>query len=308
MDFPRELCYNQANDQPERMHLNMKFFDLPLDVASSGKGDYTAHMTVYAPSNGLDLEINRSRPAVVIFPGGGYGITYDGEAEPIALKFTAAGAVAVIVWYSVTGHCPEHPPRFPQALVEGLTAVRWVREHAAELGVNPDNIATLGFSAGGHLCACTGTLWSHACLAPYLDADRKLYRPDKLILCYPVITAFGPHHQGSFDNLLGNGETVQTPELLELVSLERQVADDTPPSFIWHTFSDPAVPVIGSLKFAQALFEHHVACEMHLYPQGGHGLCLASHTTSDAFPVDAPFYAADWMEHAVHFLFDEAIR
>lgn len=286
----------------------MKHFDIPLDIATDGKSTYTAHMTVYAPSNGLDLEINRNRPAVVIFPGGAYAITYDGEAEPIALKFVAEGAVAAIVWYSVTNHCPDHPPRFPQALAEGLTAVRWVRDHADELGVNPHNIATLGFSAGGHLCACTGTLWNHACLAPYLDADRAAYRPDKLILCYPVITAFGPHHQGSYDNLVGTGESVQTPELLELLSLERQVADDTPPSFIWHTFSDPAVPVIGSLRFAQALFAHHVPCEMHLYPQGGHGLCLASHVTSNAYPIDQPFYASDWIGHAVHFLFDESIR
>lgn len=285
----------------------MKFFDIPLPVETAGKGDYNAHMTVYAPSNGLNLKINRNRPAVVIFPGGGYCGTYDGEAEPIALKFTAAGAVAVVVWYSVKNHCPDHPPRFPQALVEGLTAVRYVREHAAEWGVNPHNIATLGFSAGGHLCACTGTLWKHECLAPYLEADRTPYRPDKLILCYPVIKSTGPHHQGSFDALLGTGNAAQTPEMLDLLSLEKQVADDTPPSFLWHTFSDPGVPVQSSLEFASALAAHHVPCEMHLYPHGGHGLCLASHITSDAFPADHPFYAAEWIDHAVAFLFDETL-
>ena len=288
----------------------MKFFDIELPVVTCGKSDYTAHMTAYIPSNGLDLKINKNRPAVVIFPGGGYCITYDGEAEPIALKFTAEGVAAFIVWYSVKNHCPDRPPRYPQALIEGLTAVQWVRSHAAEYGLDPHNIATLGFSAGGHLCACTGTLWKLPELAPYLPAPREEYRPDKLILCYPVIMSHGPHHQGSFDALLGEvGEpnSLQTPERMRALSLETQVADDTPPCFIWHAFDDTCVPVQGSLELANALADHHIACEMHLYPHGGHGQCLASHVTSDAFPADHPSGAADWIGHAVMFLFDDTL-
>lgn len=138
-------------------------------------------------------------------------------------------------------------------------------------------------------------------------SNNEYIKPDKLILCYPVIKSTGPHHQGSFDALLGTGNAAQTPEMLDLLSLEKQVADDTPPSFLWHTFSDPGVPVQSSLEFASALAAHHVPCEMHLYPHGGHGLCLASHITSDAFPADHPFYAVEWIDHAVAFLFDETL-
>ena len=282
----------------------MKHFEVTIPVVTPGKSAYNAYMTVYAPGNGLDLKINKSRPAVVIFPGGGYGITYAGEAEPIALKFVAAGVCACVVWYSTVDKCPEQPPRFPQALAEGLWAVKYVRDHAEEFGVNPHNVATLGFSAGGHLCATTGTLWKLPQLAEYLPGERGDYRPDKLILCYPVIKSSGAHHQGSFDNLLG---AEQPPELLELVSPERQVAADTPPSFLWHTFSDPGVPVQSSLEFALALAEYKIPCEMHIYPEGGHGLCLANHVTSDNWAPDAPFYAAEWIDHAIAFMFNENV-
>lgn len=283
----------------------MKCFDVPLSVATSGKGTFDAYMTAYIPTNELTYDFYKSRPAVVIFPGGGYNITYTGEAEPIALKFTAQGIAAFVVWYSTVAKCPENPPRFPQALAEGLTAVKYVRDHAAEFGINPHNIATLGFSAGGHLCACTGTLWKHPLLDPYLPGKRADYRPDKLILCYPVITPFGPHHQGSFDCLLGDR---QTSEMLELVSLDRQVSKDTPPVFLWHTFSDTGVPVHGSLRFGLALFEHQIPCEMHLFPQGPHALCSGDHTTLAQCAPNQSLYVADWVEHACAFLLNETIQ
>ena len=295
----------------------MKFFEIELPVVTPGKSDYTAHMTAYIPSNGLDLAVNKSRPAVVIFPGGGYHTTYPGEAEPIALAFTAEGAAAFVVWYSVTAHCPNRPPHYPQALIEGLTAVRWVRSHAEQYGIDLHNIAALGFSAGGHLAACCGTLWKRPELAPYLPAPRGEYRPDKLILCYAAIRCFPPEE--------GNDRAVLREALAQLVdvppdrldaraaelpplALDAQVDSDTPPCFIWHTWSDPVVPVQSALAFAQALADRHVACELHVYPHGGHGLCLANHVTQDACPYDRPLDAAEWTAHAVSFLFDAAPR
>lgn len=282
----------------------MKVFEVPLKVNTTGKGAYDAFMTVYAPNNELDFKINKNRPAVVIFPGGAYVGTYAGEAEPIALKFAAAGACAFVVWYSTKNKCPEQPPRFPQALVEGFLAVKYVRDHAAEFGINPHNVATLGFSAGGHLCACTGTLWKLPMLDEYLPGDRADYRPDKLILCYAAIKSREPCYTGMFDHLFDGNKT---EEMMDLMSLELQVAEDTPPSFLWHTFSDPVVPVRSALEFALALAKYKIPCEMHLYPQGGHGLCLANHVTSDTWAPDAPFYAAEWIDHAIAFLFNEEL-
>lgn len=285
----------------------MKFFDIPLSVTTSGKGDFDAYMTAYVPTNGMKLDFNQNRPALIIFPGGGYANTVQHEGEVIALEFAAKGIAAFVVWYSTVNKCLENPPRFPQALAEGLLAIKYVRDHAEEFGVNPHNIAAIGFSAGGHLCACTGTLWKHPLLDPYLPGDRDAYRPDKLLLGYPVITAFGKH-RGSFDNLLGTPEEgLRTPEMLELVSLERQVSDETPPCFLFHNFSDSGVPVDNSLKFALALSEHQVPCEMHLYPQGGHGMSLANHVTSSTY-VQHPHYSAEWTRHACAFILNEGIQ
>lgn len=283
----------------------MKCFDVPLSVNTTGKGDFDAYMTVYAPSNGLEVSLNKNRPAVVIFPGGAYCITYDGEAEPIALKFAAAGAVAAVVWYSTKNKCKEKMVRFPQAMAEGLLAVGYIRAHAEELGVDPTNIATLGFSAGGHLCGCTGTMWNHEVMAPYLPGDRNLYRPNKMFLCYAVLTSKRPYHRGSYLALLG--ENNMTDEMLEMLSLENQIGEHTPPTFIWHTFSDPSVPVQGPLVFAKTLADHKIPCELHIYPQGGHGLCLANQVTSDEYPADRPHYASEWIDHAVAFLFNKTI-
>ena len=278
----------------------MKNFKLDLPFRTSGASEYIAPMTVYAPSNGLDLYINKNRPAVVIYPGGGYSFTYDGEAEPIALKFAAAGICAFVVNYSCA------PARFPQALVEALEAVRYVREHAEDFGINPNNIATCGFSAGGHLCGCTGTLWNHPCLAEYLQEDRSVYRPDKLILCYPVLKNTGNHHQGSFDNLLGTEEELQTAEMLELTSLEKQVSAQTPPCFLWHTFEDTAVPIDGTLEFSEKLLEVGIPMEIHIFPHGGHGSCLANYVTAD-MPIDKVHAMAEWIDKAIRFALDESI-
>ena len=276
----------------------MKNFKLDVPVRTSGASEYVAPLTAYVPSNGLDLRINKMRPAVVIYPGGGYSITYDGEAEPIALKFNAAGIAAFVLNYSCA------PARFPQAVVEALEAVRYVREHAEEFGINPNNIATCGFSAGGHLCGCTGTLWNHPCLAEYLQEDRSVYRPDKLILCYPVLKNTGLHHQGSFDNLLGSEEELQTAENRKKTCLEHQVGAHTPPAYIWHTFEDVGVPPIGSIKFARAMKAHNRPFEMHIYPHGGHGLGLGNHVMYN-LEQEQPLGLSDWVHGAVRFLFDK---
>lgn len=278
----------------------MHYFTVNMEVSTPGKSDDTATLTAYLPSNGLDIPLNHSRPVVLVLPGGGYAITYDGEAEPIALKFAAEGACAFVLHYSVA------PARFPQALCETLTAVRYIRDNAEQYGIDPGNIAVCGFSAGGHLAASAGVFWNREFLSPYLSKDREPYRPNKLILCYPVIKSSGPHHQGSFDCLLGQGAEHQTPELLSLVSLEKQVSRDTPPTFLWHTFEDPSVPPQNSLEFATALIEHGIPTELHLYPKGGHGLCLGSHVTSD-IPFGRSHMTAEWIDKSVSFLFDKGI-
>lgn len=243
------------------------------------------------------------RPAVVIFPGGGYHITYEGEAEPIALAFAAAGVCAFVLDY--TTRSIHNGAVYPYAQLEAFAAIRYVRENAQTFGVQPNQIAALGFSAGGHLCACTGTLWNKPLLAEQLGACPRDSRPDKMILCYPVIRAFDPCHAGSLDNLLAPDHL--TEEMLQQFSLEQQVDDDTPPAFIWTTAEDTGVPIQGALEFAHALADHGIHMEMHIYPHGGHGLCLANHVT-EAHDFFTTQYPAEWIRGAIQFLFDEGVK
>ncbi len=277
----------------------MIHYCMDVPVVTQGKAEYTATLEAFVPTNGLDLPINKQKPAVVIFPGGGYSITYDGEAEPIAMPFVAAGMAAFIVRYSCT------PAVFPQALCEGLWAVGYVRDHAKEYGIDPENIATLGFSAGGHLCACTGTLWNQDFLKDYLPGELSHYRPDKMVLCYPVILNHGAHHQGSFDNLLG--EKKNDPVLLELTSLEKQVGAHTPPAFLWATSEDDAVPVENSLYFAAKMAEAGKHIEMHIYPHGAHGLCTADYVTRSECAFMEKLTPRAWLDEAIRFCFDKEL-
>jgi acetyl esterase/lipase len=214
----------------------------------------------------------RPRPAVLVLPGGGYRMTSPREGEPIALQFTAAGIHAFVLHYSVA------PNRHPQPLRDASRAMNIIRERAGEWNVDPGRIAVCGFSAGGHLTASLGVHWDKEFLqgVPGLEPGRN--RPDGLILGYPVISSGEHGHAGSFGNLLGD---VASDDMLRFMSLELQVGDHTPPAFLWHTFDDAAVPVANSLLFAEALRAQGIPFELHVYPEGPHGLALATEETAN---------------------------
>lgn len=260
---------------------------------------YTVPLRCYIPDVCGKTSYAGRRPAVVIFPGGGYGITYSGEAEPIALKYAADGICSFILDYSCS------PVRFPTQQLQAFKAIRFVRENAERFGIDAKNIATTGFSAGGHLCSTTGTLWNK--FGEYFkaegmdDVDCHVYRPDKLILCYPVISAVERFsHTGSIKNLLG--ERYEDAALREFVSTEKQVDDETPMTFIWHTSEDTGVPPLNSYSFAMALSEHNIPCEVHVYLHGGHGLCLGTCVTDDR-DFFAPHEVSEWIYKAVRFMY-----
>lgn len=254
--------------------------------------DLRVTLRCYIPEAAPHAKYREDRPAVIVFPGGAYRGLYGGEAEPIALQYLAAGVCAFVLDYSVA------PIRFPQALLEALTAVRYVRDNAEAFGVNPQNIAVCGFSAGGHLAGSAGILWKDPRLDGFLEGDRRLYRPDKMILCYPVTTS--ESHQGSFKNLLG--EENQTPESIAGVSLENFVDEDSCPAYIWHNCDDASVDVAETLLLARLLCKKKVPVEMRIYPTGGHGTCLGTYVTKPLdFGCDKP--CAGWVSDTLPFLF-----
>ncbi|WP_256757034.1 alpha/beta hydrolase [Cohnella sp. WQ 127256] len=207
------------------------------------------------------------RGAVIVCPGGGYSGRAEHEGEPIALWLNSIGIPAFVLRYRVA------PYRYPCALTDVQRAVRYIRHHAGELGINAGKIGVLGFSAGGHLTASIGTHYDSGNPEAVDPIDRQSCRPDAIVPCYPVITLKPPfYHGGSAMNLLGENPD---PDLLESLCLENQVTPDTPPTFIWHTADDAAVPVENALLLASALRKNNVPFDLHVYETGRHGLGLA---------------------------------
>lgn len=209
------------------------------------------------------------RTAVMIIPGGGYAYPSFREGAPIARRFYALGANCFVLTY--TCNPTLLVPLGMQPLDDGARAVRCLRSHALALGIHPDRIAVCGMSAGGHLAASLCVHHEEASMpAP---ADRLFSaRPNAAILSYPVISARPPlTHEGSVLALLGQ----DPPDaFLTFMSLQEQVREDTPPTFLWATMTDETVPVGNSLVYLEALRSRQVPCEIHLYSNGGHGLSL----------------------------------
>ena len=204
----------------------------------------------------------RKRPAVLIIPGGGYGHVSPREGEPVALRFLCRGYCAFVLEYSVA------PVRFPVQLQEAAMAMGYIRRNAESFGVDPQMVAAIGFSAGGHLCGLLGTLFDAPEVAHIGQAP--LLRPDALGLCYPVAVSWGPTHEGSFLNLCGEDALLRRS-----VSLDGLVRPDMPPVYLWHTRDDEAVPCRNTLVLAQALEAKGVPMAMRMYLHGKHGLSTA---------------------------------
>lgn len=208
--------------------------------------------------------------AVVVCPGGGYrNLAMDHEGKQIADWLNGLGISAFVLKYRLG-------PRYhhPAPLLDAQRAIRMVRSRAAQYGISADRVGIWGFSAGGHLASTAGTHFDLGNASASDAIERVSSRPDFLVLAYPVLTlteeAFV--HKGSRLNLLG-----ETPgrELVESLSNEKHVTADTPPTFLFHTTDDTAVPAENSILFYLALRKHKIPAEMHIYEPGRHGVGLA---------------------------------
>lgn len=247
----------------------MRNEQIKIQVEGSGKD---VCLETYILGDVMDGARNRKTPLVLICPGGGYAMTSNREAEPIALQFNSMGYQAAVLRYSCA------PAVYPTALCEVAQSVKLIREHAEDWNVDAEKIIVMGFSAGGHLAASYGVFWNESWLTEKMQCDKQLLKPNGLVLCYPVISSKEEiAHQDSIKNLLGESYL----EMKEQVSLEDKVGKHTPKTFLWHTFTDPVVPFWNSFRFAEALGKAGVPMEYHLYPQGGHGLSLANEQTAN---------------------------
>lgn len=231
------------------------------------------------------------RPAVIVVPGGGYAMCSRREGEPIAIEFLARGFQVFVLWYlnSLEGVA------FPEQLTEIACAVDYVKKHAEEFSVNPDEIFPVGFSAGGHLTASLACLHGEVETLSGLSLDCK---PTATGLCYPVIYESG--HVGSFVNLLQGYPEEEKAALKKQLSLHERVNADTPPAFIFSSTEDATVPPKNAMLYAMALAEHNVPFELHVYPKGAHGLGNCNKEMS-AHYGDAIEQSKAWMDSCAAF-------
>ncbi len=230
--------------------------------ALGDKDDDKPTLTAYLPEPD-----KASGAAIVICPGGGYGGLAPHEGAGYAEWLAENGIAGIVLKYRVGSKGYRHPAM----LNDAARAVRLTRSKAAEWKIDAKRVGIMGSSAGGHLAS---TLLTHFDAGKTGDADpieRESSRPDLGILCYGVIS-MGPNtHAGSKKNLLGENPA---PELVELLSNEKQVTKDTPPCFVWHTYEDAGVKVENSLEFAAALRRAGVPFDLHVYQKGAHGMGL----------------------------------
>ena len=225
----------------------------------------TPEMTVYLPQ-----KEKANGTAVVICPGGGYGVlAIDHEGWDVATWLNSMGIAGIVLKYRLpSDEIMENKNVGP--LQDVQEAIRIVRRNAVKWNINPTRIGVMGFSAGGHLAGTASTMYNENV---YQAVDDISARPDFSILIYGVLSMQSDiTHKGSQTNLLG---TTPEKELAEKFSNELRIDDQTPPAFLVHSADDKSVPVENSIRYFQALKSRNIPAELHIYESGGHGYGLA---------------------------------
>ncbi len=261
------------------MHLAMLALSLTLTAADAPKAERLWPGAAPGAMGDKDADIPTLTPflppadkatgaAVVICPGGGYGglaISYEGM--DVGAWMAKRGVAGFVLKYRVA------PYKHPVPLQDAQRALRTVRARAKEWNVDPKRVGVMGFSAGGHLASTAATHFDDGDPKADDPIDRAGCRPDFCVLAYPVITLKPPYaHMGSRYNLLGKDAD---EKLVESLCNDEQVTDKTPPTFLFHTGDDNAVPVENSVLFFRALRKAKVPAELHIYEHGRHGVGLA---------------------------------
>ncbi|MDR3354462.1 MAG: alpha/beta hydrolase [Synergistaceae bacterium] len=221
---------------------------------------------------------------VIVCPGGGYEIIAAREGMQVARAFQKFGLRAFVLNYSV-----EPLPLGARPVEELAWAVRTLRQRSGEFGFPKNRVAVCGFSAGGHIAACLGVHWKNADIFPVVPGEDSSHRPDALILSYPLIAPgylANSANGGIMAKLLKDGLPA------DFFSADKHESRGTPPTGLWHTASDPLVPVRNSISFFEALNKEGVPAELHVYPRGDHALGLAP---------QAP-HIAGWLAQCVEWL------
>lgn len=277
----------------------------------------TVAYDLYLQENSVEIEADRSYPAMVICPGGGFLRISERNKEPVALHFLARGYQVIVLNYSTrsTG-----TGRYPKPLMDLAKMIATVRENAAEWHIDSDQVAIMGFSSGGTLCASLSTQWQEEFLSQELQLPSERFRPNAVVLCYALLDylqerpsiddaaadVYSPsigmrrkdYMKISYEAAIGS---YASEDQYRRVSPYYHVTEQVPPTFLWHTSRDELVGAAQSMRYALRLAEEGVPYELHVFERGAHGLSLAKEATAGVPElIDAD--AADWTELAERFL------
>ncbi|MGI6713884.1 MAG: alpha/beta hydrolase [Bacilli bacterium] len=249
-----------------------------------------ATLSIYLCSESKEIP-HRGRPALLILPGGGYSFCSDREAEPVALRFMSEGFNCFVLRYT----CAKPYP-LPQK--EVAIAMKYIHDHHQQFNLRPFCTSIVGFSAGGHLAASYGLLYAH--FAKEFKADELILRPFSLVLSYPVITMKKYAHSGTAQVITDNFK----PDLVNLLSVEKNVTPIYPPTYIWTTKTDTCVPPENSLMLVEKFKKENILHRFDLFDDGWHGgsLCNRGVYSED---IDISHCHANqiWVNNAVDFIY-----
>lgn len=226
--------------------------------------------------------------AVLIIPGGGYGIiAIDHEGYAIAKWLNEQGIAGIVMKYRLPSDKIMEDKKIGP-LQDSQEAIRIIRRNAAQWKIDPKKIGVIGFSAGGHLAS---TISTHYNEKVYEVKDNVSARPDFSLLIYPVITLdYIPTHKGTRTNLLGDNPS---EDQVRRFSNDQQITADTPPAFLVHSSDDKVVPVLNSLLYYQGLQKNNIPAEMHVFQKGGHGYGLGRNQGTE---LAWPSLCLSWMK------------
>lgn len=259
-------------------------------------------LTTYIRDLSSEIDLERKAPAMLVIPGGGYYMVSDREGEPVAMRYLALGFNAFVLDYSVA---EDSALKYPYQIAEAAMAMEYLRINAENLNIDPEKIAAVGFSAGGHLCAMLGSF--HNC--PETGKVFKptvCVKPNAVVLGYPVISSdISFAHIGSFINLCGE----ENKELMKKVDVLNLIDENSAPAFIWSTFNDNVVPCQNAIEAALKYKKSGVPVSLHVFGKGEHGLSVADATVykADKALKEMSVSVPEWVRLSVEWLEEQGI-